>query len=737
MKSSPLKSPLLLLTAAVALVAAALFLWSESGAEAPVAVLPADAEPDGSERRREAPLVDERTVAPVTRLGAHGDCLEVGSEAPVPGVVLQLRTRDGVLATSAPDAEGAFRFERAGDERTWLDVLAPEGWTRRGEPDSLSREQRSGAEPIHVRLMRSESAPVEGRLVDERTDEPVPSCLVRISARGEYEECWTGEDGTFRSVGSYPAGSVELDLREPHVEIEVSGRQRNSWTRLIALDRDHVPGRSLGDVPTPIGPTYRVTLPQLVPDAPPWFFRIVERSDPPEVSGMLWTDVRGRLAMESTERASARVWNQTHLRETDGRYWVRFPYAQFEPRSSMDVYLEGVTRDTIGRGSVETTVGIHPAPVALALGPNAELLGHVTAGDIVDPKGLSILLVPDYGGGPSTTTPDWFGHGVTVEGDFRLESVAVGDFTLVVAAPRYEVHVAPLHLTPGRTVLPAIELAPSARDSAHVLVEGESESRVAVLQALYSSPLGLARVSPGSTDFSFWGLPDGRYRLALQDLEGEFGAFELTPGPDPLVVRAGDLRRTELRYDWGDSRDVVAIHDFGGGLLMQQPAPKELRKRVWTPPSIDTGRVRLWREQHRPLELEVDEALLDRDRLDVAFEPGWGAVLHLRQYSEEARQNSMLLSSLLQQDLSLEDRDPIRRVLKGAPVPGARVWSDVGSEAVSDASGAAALTSREVPGAVRVDRRGWRVVHLERLGAGPANEYVVWMLPERHLPDHD
>jgi len=732
-----LKSPFVLLSATLALLAAALFLWSESRSEAPLGAIETEPQSDEGGERPETPVLGERRVAPGTPSGAHGRCLELGTENPVPGVVLQLRTRDGILASTAPDEAGTFRFELAGDERTWLDVLAPEGWARSLEPESLTREQRAGTERIPVWLIRTRSSQVEGRLVDERTNEPVPECLVRVSARGGFEECWTRADGTFRSRGSYPACSVEVDMREPHLEIEADGRQRESWTRVLALDLDHEPGRGLGDIAIPIGPTYRLALPRPEPDAPPWFFRIVERSDPPEVSGMLWTDVRGRLALEPTERATARVWRPTHLRVTDGRTWVRFPHAQFEPRSSMDVYLEGVTRDTIGRGAVDSTEGVHAAPVALALAANAEVLGRVTAGDAVDPKGLSILLVPDYSGGASPSTPDWFGHGATIEGAFRLESVAVGSYTLVVAAPHHAVHTAPLTLGPGRTVLLEIDLAPSARDMLLVRAEGESESRVAVLQALYSSPLGFARVMPGSGDFSFWGLPDGRYRLVLQDLAGEFGAFELTPGPEDFVVRTGDLLRTELSYDWGDSRDVTAIHDFGDGLLMEQPAPKELRKRAWIPASSGTSRVRLWREQQRPLELEIDARLSSQDRVDVAFEPGWGAVLHLRMYSEEARRQSQVLTGLISQDASLEDRDPIRRILKGSPVPGARVWSDLGAEAVSDPSGAATLTSADVPGAVRVDRAGWRVVHLERLGEGPANEYIVWMLPERHLPNHD
>ncbi|MCP3917733.1 MAG: sigma-70 family RNA polymerase sigma factor [bacterium] len=262
----------------------------------------------------------------------------------------------------------------------------------------------------------SDTATWRGRLVDERTGESVPRFQLVVGQGDRKDELESDADGLFTTTTAFAAGALELRLND-HPEVA-----RNTMLQIGAstLDRssatsfafDPAQAAVVHDVPIEVGPTYRLDL-----------------GKPPELA--LEDLVATVLAKDRTWRNYLRAVGSTPVRAGD-RPWSRFgrsPRGTLENGPPWILEVRSTDGLWLGRGEVDSIVGIYPGAVHVELESRGRVVGQVL----------------DTGGAPVADVSVSVHAGDTREatktderGAYTIEWVPPASYAIEAHSPRHE-----------------------------------------------------------------------------------------------------------------------------------------------------------------------------------------------------------------------------------------------------------------------------------------------------------
>lgn len=178
--------------------------------------------------------------------------------------VLPPTYRSLVLSRTTTDADGWFEFECPADEDqgVWLEAPIFEG--RFVTPSKYEFDDRklACAEEIVWRTDFLRGDVFRGRVIDERTREPVPQLKVHLAALlGREADVETDDEGRFASTEALPAGAIDVRFSDGEDDVVVESKP----AEVAFLDKSAPAEEVLFQIA--IGPTYRFTL-RLDPSSP-------------------------------------------------------------------------------------------------------------------------------------------------------------------------------------------------------------------------------------------------------------------------------------------------------------------------------------------------------------------------------------------------------------------------------------------------------------------------------------
>lgn len=521
--------------------------------------------------------------------------------------------------SSAPRADELARAETAE-----VPALTPAEAPVPAEPSSSARLPVESEAPPPLAEPAPVRTPLHGRILDARTDEPVPDLAFELDGDAEIggERLVTDAEGRFTSQAPRAAGPATLDWLDPPDDPQYER------TELDVADP-----RAALELRLEIGPTYRLEL-RGPPEAPR------ER-------------LAARLATEP-QRDWARSAPGATLRapsaDSDFHPWVRLhPERVFGSRSQGPWTLELLSDDGIwsGAASVTSIVGRYPEVVAIELAARASLAGTVRdeQGQPVQQAWMRLL---DAAG--ELRREQWH----LPEGGYRADGLEPGRWTLEIDSPDHVTYRIDLALPAGTPTVHDVTLTPlepagsvrgvvtSATGTWHgeglVALWGHEGSKSNRRAPLEWRREGGRWISP----FAFDGVPAGTYAL---EWVSRACLFEVEPSKQLVSVPAEGLE-LRVRDDVETARFRIRARDATTGAELPafdawwRPADAwaDFRRGV-TPDTVlaerwPIGRACRWAvraEGRAPVIGDERDLVREGDALvaDVALSPGWGVQFFL------------------------------------------------------------------------------------------------------------
>jgi hypothetical protein len=525
---------------------------------------------EGATRPNKPTLVPRGGLLPVDAeprrsviAGPRGRVLECGTDRPIEGLSVQLKSGGKIHAGTVTAADGAFSFSRPDRSRSAVEIVTDE-WRITPRKYRLDEDQSRGAADLVFRAERIVAEPLRGVLLDRRTGEPVPEFLIRAKGpRGEakslevegdpnmgdptvtfefrspprrFENIVTGKDGRFESAGGFEAGVLDVVLVDhPSLLNKTTSSQEGKRT----IEHKHVfdeasPSEDI-EIKVAIGPTYRldVALPgeMSVDDfyatfpLPSSGLRGLHRpvaGDPSSPMALLYGRVTTPNALEQ----------EAPLRKGEP-VWARFPEPvltiQEVAGNEGDQRLHVRSRDGHWSGSapVSSIVGIYAEVVPISLEARGAVEGTVleAGGNAVPTAWIQLVTAP------ASLSPIEE-VGADAKGRFEFKWLTEGDYDVVVHTDRYEESRSAISIVNGATENLEIRLAAGlslgtisgllrSRTGQH-----RSKGGVVTLKGLEDPSFFLfktvsyqKRKGEYTAEFSFENVPSGNYEVSLEPLD--------------------------------------------------------------------------------------------------------------------------------------------------------------------------------------------------------------------------
>lgn len=596
---------------------------------------------------------------------------------------------------------------------------------------------------IPVGVIDQEDSPftVIGRVLDERTDEPVPDLSVALSCGSVLEIVPTRDDGSFSSRKHFPRGTLAASIRD--LDLEIARPERE-------FDPEAAQGEWVLHVR--IGPTYPLELEDGSPLAlESCVVRLVESARPLGMAGVIVVRGDGLSGEATLEGIPDREWPWQKLRR--GRLpWIRYstvlwlPDQQMTPHLEVELAASGIQ----AVGSVRSTVGVQPPTRIESITACSELSGEIVLPS--DPpvshfgeSGACVLLLPSSEKPRDLDhTPMWHEAWPSSSGSFSFRRVRPGSWRLLAYASDHQVVEQRIELPSGPTKLGAIRLPRCSEDGVVELLATESTShplgRILVRLRL-SAAGGLARAwlqtlsNSGNTGTSYFNLPAADFDVSEIAL---FGAPSFRPFETRITApcQLTELQRVRVEEQSAVVLDVRKANTsaplqsyevFLGprGSVFGQPDPGDTGQ--WSIVKDAPLQWSVWSEGCAPTFgdestlMETTEGRVAR----VVMNPGWGASLLFRAANP---------ATFTSQKWPWGRWEPAASSLLGSlacpPLAGVRVR--VGSDpiAVSDKEGEAHITLRDRPSRLVLQCDGWKLLGVEPVlfrRSGISNVNIVWM----------
>lgn len=512
-------------------------------------------------------LPDEREATDVPResvSGPHGKVVEEGSDKPIEGLVIQMQFAGKVFAETVTQVNGTFYFPQP--DRRMLSVrVVTEEWRVSPRKYRLDVDQTEGQSELLFQAERIVAAPLRGRLVDRRTDEPVPHFLVQARGpRGEVQESsregdpdkgepalstftfhspprrveniLSGADGWFESSGGFEAGLLDLVLVD-HSSFFKEGAtfpdEDNSVEHQHAFDETTPP--AVAEIRIDIGPTYRLdtTLPNgtAVEDfyatfpQPSIGLRELHRAvaeNPSSSMAMFYGSAMKPNALE--QQAPLRVGEPV---------WARFPSpvilieALQEEYGGYDLHVRSRNGHWSGRATVSSLEGIYTELVSVTLTAHGAIEGTVLNNEGKPVPTAWIQLSPATA--PSQPVRE---IGADGKGRFAFKWLVRGEYEVTVQDDRYDEWKSAVSIEAESTQrlearltagvpLGTVSGVLRSRTGQH-RSKGGSVSLKSLDDSdffLYKTVTYRKRSGEYLAEFSFDDVPSGNYELSLQPLD--------------------------------------------------------------------------------------------------------------------------------------------------------------------------------------------------------------------------
>ena len=360
-----------------------------------------------------------------------------------------------------------------------------------------ARESLSGSESA-VEPPRPGAAPLEGRVVDALTGEPLPHYRFTVAEpEGKALEVLADESGRFATERSYGHGPLRLELRDSrHPKNVIQGNGREAWEAWEWF-RAHEHGADAGpiDLALPAGPTYGLRI-----------------QAPPEV------EIDGLHA--SLRAADMRFANDYIYGTVRGGSapWVRFSPVTTLMGGGPPYRLMVMTDDGywFGEARVDAVIGAYAGLVDLELEPRGAVLATITRHD-GDPLDNTWVQLWGEGATLDTGDPNLRPQFVLAEGG-RAHGrwLHPGPYTVKIKANGHAAFEEQVEVIRGETAKLELQLAKRERRKGDGVVRGRVVSRT----GRFEGPLALQlRADDGGTPRSV--------RVRWKEQEGVFvGTFE-------------------------------------------------------------------------------------------------------------------------------------------------------------------------------------------------------------------
>jgi len=711
----------------------------------------------------------------------HGRCLNADHDRPIEGIAVRVASPgcDPGLATS--DEEGSFALTYAGTEEVRAEPLPRRGLVPVGPPVLLDEDQREGRKEVVLHLRRGTSAPLQGRVVDERTDEPVFEVRVTLS-HGECalrESIVTDQDGYFQTSIAFPPGELTAAVVDepPGGAVEIGSFTR----RHIEEGREPDPW----ELRVGIGPTFFVTPERWLrfPEGP-WTARIVEQGLEGTFAAVLECHSSGfgllragneatadedgslakyRRALEelgysgrdldpvfAQERPEPREWPAIPLREGSPR-WARYPNRLHppDPTTLPRLALRNASGTWWGEAFLETTVGRHPDVLPIPLRTGGPVVGMVAddRGDPVRDAGVMLL--------PHATEEEVVARSARTSdtGGFHVEDVVAGRYRLLLIPRWHEGAEVAVRVDPGGTVVEPIHvprIAYAGDIRGELVAESGGGGGIPLVQLIpreatgYHATVavsrwrGLRSLPKGS--FVFRDVPSGVYDVVVTGYATPRRTasagwtpprYRVSPPHDGVrfVARADEPPRPHVFRARGPRGFVVpgATVVFGpegwvqGGYRLGADTAFQICRGASVRWSVVAPGYRPARGTERSFHREDDRYVAE-----VSLDEGWGATLFLRQALEDRRRS---LRGVYRHD---EGAGLVARFTAASPVVSAKVLADGKYVGRTDLEGRIDLSRDTRPERIAIEYPGWRglaVTDVGLEGVERADVAVVWLRP--------
>ncbi|HEV8114532.1 MAG TPA: hypothetical protein VGR31_17310 [Planctomycetota bacterium] len=639
------------------------------------------------------------------------------------------------VATADPDAPTP---REQAEHPTFVEPTAvPSELHAASASDSTAAKATNDSPPATVaKETGSPGAHLHGRVVDDRTEEPVPELTVTLSCGGRSEKSTTGIDGGFQAADVLPAGDLVVEIAD--LDTLVGGLEQKV---------DSGQTSDLGTIRVRLGPT----IPLLVEPAGAKVCtaRLVESARPSGVAGVI--DVRNENleARTTPEGVGDRDWPWMHVR-AGTLPWIRYPRIFWIPddRRLPHVEVRLCESGSEGVGAIASTVGIQP-PVKTR--PSVEY-GAVSgalllAGNLhwnpshAGNPGVSVLLLPPKEGSASSRgTPMWYEARPDSTGAFVFPRVKPGTWRLVAQATDHKVARLDLNVPAGRTELPPIRMVPSESEAFFDLVRpgvdiGNGHGRTAVrLRLAEAGSFARAWLTIDPPEFS--DLPAAEFDMTMIGLERlpVFRPFVGRVSTPPEELNLHDVQTSETSKFGFDVRDARTDQRLDGWIVSFGPQGAMLG---CTNGSEDGGwRIArdaplawsIWKQGYAPAfgdERSFHDSDLGRTaRADLT--PGWGASLLFR----AGDPGSFQADPWPWDGWTFPNAASLVGALAGPPLRDVRVEvAELGADgfATSDEEGEAHLQLGATPSRLTLRCAGWKLLGVQLLARADVRQYVVWM----------
>ncbi len=589
-------------------------------------------------------------------------------------------------STSGIDVGGMTSAVESARGDTALDASSHVQLATQDEHDRPAEQRASLATPAPAPVAdaidtKLPAAPLEARVLDQRTELPLPRFLVRLhDSAGRRVDVVSDDEGKFTTVplavGNVDATPLDHERRS-HASTPVT------WDHLARDERPFA-------LELASGPTYRIAL------------------EPEEGPDPALVDLRLEVACEDerTNTAMEPLRTEAPYRLEGEPYWVRF--TAMEPRFDRALSIHARTRDGlwIGDAQVETIQGEAPGLVTIHMDARAVLQGRVLCDGAPVPDAVVRLSVDsqDPNGRPSQRSTRTGG-----DGHYRFEYQRAGQGHLNVRSMRHETAEDAVTLRSGESVdhdvlVIAKPLAGSI-SGAVVSETGAYERRV----HLTLSPTGergrdvpQMRVTvrwdkSGAAligHFDFGGLPAGKYHVQLEEddwFEWNSHGTDVEPPKQDIVFTVHDrILAADLVLQVHDADNGLALDGYhlqletydnyrsmwswSGAVLMEQyPEDKRLRWRLDKPG---------YPPQFGDLSnFDVRTVVDGRSQrtAEVNMSPGWGDLLRVVKRNNQQ------------------------------PLGGVAVMLDGKEAGRTDSNGIARVTARQQPKHIELVLDGWKM----------------------------
>jgi hypothetical protein len=578
---------------------------------------------------------------------------------------------------------------------------------------------------------------IRGRVVDERTDEPIPALIVSLVCGNRSERVSTGAEGAFETLRAFPCGKLVVEL----IDLD---------SRIEQFERDFDPALAsdLGILRARIGPT----IPLLVEpgDAVACTARLVETARPNGIAGVILVRSTSLEARARLEGIGDRDWPWLQVRPGTPP-WLRYPTALWNPddRRTPRVEVRMCGTASEGRAAVPSTVGIQPRTRIRASADYGEVSGSLlwstdmfqdgnqTSVHTFNP-GASVLLLPKSTNGTEGETPIWHEIRVDSKGAFSFDRVRPGPWRLLAHATDHKVVLQDLEVFPGSMRLLPIQMIRTEKEAFFDVQFPETTSewrqgRILVrLRLVAAGSFARGWLDPAFSG-SFFDFPAAEFDMTeiAMECSPAFRPFvarvSTPPGDlDPRGVEASD--ESEFGFDVRDARTDQRINDFQVAFGPQGSIfgrPERSPKGGWRIARDAPLSWSIWSEGYAPAFGDQD-SFHENERGRIARSdliPGWGVSLLFRAGDPASFQADPWPWEVW----TFPGATVVIGALACPPLRDVRV--DVGPAAVatSDEEGEARLQLRDVPSQLTLRCGGWKLVGVEPSQGSTVPQYIVWM----------